>query len=62
MELGWKRTHRIWRQAVLLLPKKRPRRRIASNRPRAYTPFKANAVVAYDFVFDTIAEGQQSSA
>jgi transposase InsO family protein len=41
------------------LPKKRPRRRIASNRPRAYTPFKANAVWAYDFVFDTTAEGQQ---
>ena len=59
LELSWSRTHRIWRQAGLLLPKKRPRRRIASNRPRAYTPFKANAVWAYDFVFDTTAEGQQ---
>ena len=59
LELSWSRTHRIWRQPGLLLPKKRPRRRIASNRPRAYTPFKANAVWAYDFVFDTTAEGQQ---
>lgn len=59
LELSWSRTHRIWRQAGLLLPKKRPRRRIASNGPRAYTPFKANAVWAYDFVFNTTDEGQQ---
>ncbi len=58
-ELGWSRTHRLWRQAGLLLPAKRARRRIASNRPRAYTPIKANAVWAYDFVFDTTAQGQQ---
>jgi putative transposase len=58
-ELGWSRTHRLWRQAGLLLPAKRPRRRIASDRPRAYTPIKANAVWAYDFVFDTTAQGQQ---
>jgi putative transposase len=58
-ELGWSRTHRLWRQAGLLLPKKRPRRRIASGRPRALTPFKANTVWAYDFVFDTTAAGQQ---
>jgi putative transposase len=58
-ELGWSRTHRLWRQAGLSLPAKRPRRRIASNRPRTYTPIKANAVWAYDFVFDTTAQGQQ---
>jgi len=58
-ELGWSRTHRLWRQAGLLLPKKRPRRRIATGRPRAFTPFMANTVWAYDFVFDTTAEGQQ---
>lgn len=57
--LSWSQTQRIWHQAGLLLPRKRPRRRIASNRPRAITPFKANAVWAYDFVFDTTAEGQQ---
>jgi putative transposase len=28
-------------------------------RPRANTPFKANMVWAYDFVFDMTAQGQQ---
>lgn len=58
-ELGWSRAHRLWRQLGLLLPKKRPRRRFANARPRAFTPFKANTVWAYDFVFDTTAKGQQ---
>jgi putative transposase len=58
-ELSWSRTHRLWRQAGLLLPRKRPRRRIATGRPRMHSPFKANVVWAYDFVFDTTAEGQQ---
>ena len=58
-ELSWSRTHRIWRQAGLLLPKRRPHKRIAAGRPRAHTPFKANMVWAYDFVFDTTAQGQQ---
>ncbi len=58
-ELGWSRTHRIWRQAGLLLPGRRPRKRIATGRPRAHAPFKANMVWAYDFVFDTTAQGQQ---
>jgi putative transposase len=57
--LSCSRTHRLWRKAGLLLPKKQPRRRIASGRPRPFTPFKANTVWAYDFVFDTTAEGQQ---
>ena len=57
--LSWSRTYRLWRQAGLLLPKKRPRRRIAKGRPRAHAPFKANMVWAYDFVFDTTAAGQQ---
>jgi putative transposase len=58
-DLSWSRTHRIWRQAGLLLPKKRTRKRIASGRPRAHTPFKVNMVWAYDFVFDTTADGRQ---
>jgi len=58
-ELSWSRTHRLWRQAGLLLPKRRPRKRIATGRPRAHAPFKANMVRAYDFVFDTTAQGQQ---
>jgi putative transposase len=59
LELGCSRTHRLWRQAGLLLPRKRPRRRVASSRPGAFNPVKANTVWAYDFVFDTTAEGQQ---
>jgi putative transposase len=49
-ELSWSRTHRLWRQAGLLVPRKRSRKRIASKRPRVHTPFKANMVWAYDFV------------
>jgi putative transposase len=59
LEMSCSRAHRIWRQAALLLPRRRPRRRIASGRPRPFTPFKANSVWAYDFVFDTTAEGEQ---
>jgi putative transposase len=58
-ELSWSRAHRLWRQAGLLVPRKRPRKRIASVRPRIHAPFKANMVWAYDFVFDTTASGQQ---
>jgi putative transposase len=59
LELSCSRTHRIWRQAGLLLAKKRPRKRIATGRPRAHSPSKANIVWAYDFVFDTTADGRQ---
>ncbi len=57
--LSWSRTHRILRQAGLLLPKKRSRKRIASGCPRARTPFKVNMVWAYYFVFDTTSNGRQ---
>ena len=58
-ELGWSRTHRLWRQAGLLVPKKRPRKRVAVSRPRPLIPLRANMVWAYDFVFDTTASGHQ---
>ena len=57
--LGWHRTHRLWRQAGLQLPRRRPRRRIASGRPRPLPATMANFVWAYDFVFDACANGQQ---
>ena len=41
------------------MPRKRPRKRIASARPRIHTPFKANMVWAYDNAPDTTASGQQ---
>jgi putative transposase len=53
------RTHRLWRQAALQVPRKRPRRRVAGGRPRPLPAHAANQVWAYDFVFDACANGQQ---
>jgi putative transposase len=52
------RMYRLWRQEALQVPKKRPRRRIASSRPRPLPPTAVNHVWAYDFVFDTCADGR----
>ena len=52
------RAHRLWRQAALQVPRRRPRRRVATSRPRPLPPTGANQVWAYDFVFDTCANGQ----
>jgi putative transposase len=53
------RVHRIWRVAGLQVPRKRPRRRVATGRPRPLPASRANHVWAYDFVFDACANGQQ---
>jgi putative transposase len=53
------RTYRLWRQASLQVPRKRPRRRVATSRPRPLPARCANHVWAYDFVFDACANGQQ---
>ena len=58
-QLGWHRAHRLWRQAGLQLPRRRPRRRIASGRPRPLPAAGAKFIWAYDFVFDSCANGQQ---
>jgi putative transposase len=58
-ELGVHRMHRLWRHAGLQLPRRRPRRRIATGRPRPLPPSNANFVWAYDFVFDATAQGRQ---
>src|SRR4030095_13178397 len=52
------RAHRLWRQAGLQVPRRRPRRRVAISRPRPLPPMTINHVWAYDFVFDTCANGQ----
>ncbi|HYT66499.1 MAG TPA: IS3 family transposase [Vicinamibacterales bacterium] len=52
------RMYRLWRQEALQVPKKRPRRRVASSRPRPLPPTAVNHVWAYDFVFDTCADGR----
>ena len=53
------RAYRLWRKAGLQVPRKRPRRRIAASRPRPVAPTGPNHVWAYDFVFDSCANGQQ---
>jgi len=53
------RTHRLWRLHGLQVPRKRPRRRVASSRPRPLPATGANQMWAYDFVFDACANGQQ---
>ena len=56
--LGTDRMYRLWRQEGLQVLKKRPRRRVATSRPRPLPPTAINHVWAYDFVFDTCANGQ----
>jgi putative transposase len=56
--LGTDRMYRLWRQERLQVPKKRPRRRVAASRPRPVPPTAINHVWAYDFVFDTCADGR----
>jgi putative transposase len=52
------RAHRLWRQAALQVSRRRPRRRAAASRPRPLPSTMRNHVWAYDFVFDTCANGQ----
>jgi transposase InsO family protein len=40
------------------VPKRRPRRRVAAGRPRPVPPTAINHVWAYDFIFDTCADGR----
>lgn len=53
------RAHRLWRRAGLQLPRRRPRKRLATGRPRLPAPSGANQVWAIDFVFDACADGRQ---
>jgi putative transposase len=53
------RTYRIWKKARLQVPRRRPRRRVATGRPRPLPAAGPNQVWAYDFMFDGCANGQQ---
>ena len=53
------RAYRLWRAVGLLVPRRRPRKRVAVARPRPLAPVAANQVWSYDFVFDWCANGQQ---
>jgi putative transposase len=57
--MSMSRAQRLWALAGLQVPRKRPRRRVATSRPRPLTPSRANQVWSYDFVFDACANGQQ---
>jgi len=57
--MSWDRTHRLWKLAGLQVPRKRPRKRASSQRPRPLPATGPNQVWAYDFVFDACANGQQ---
>lgn len=58
-EMSADRCHRLWCKAGLQIPRRRPRRRVASGRTRPLPPFDRNHVWAYDFVYDACANGQQ---
>ena len=53
------RCYRLWCKAGLQVPRERPRKRIATGRPRPLAPTMRNHVWAYDFVFDACANGQK---
>jgi putative transposase len=53
------RAWRLWQKAGLQVPRKRPRKRLATNRPRPCPPTGPGQVWGYDFVFDACANGQQ---
>lgn len=57
--MSFGRCHRLWRQAKLQVPKKRPRKCIATGGPCPNAPDGANQVWSHDFVFDWCANGQQ---
>jgi putative transposase len=56
--MGADRAYRLWRQAGLQVPRRRPRRRVATSRPRPLPATGMNHVWAYDFIFDSCANGQ----
>ena len=58
-KMSAQRAYRLWREAGLQLPRRRPRKRVASGRPRPLAPQRAHQVWAYDFVYDRCANGQQ---
>jgi putative transposase len=58
-EMGHGRTWRLWQKGCFQVPKKRPRKRPASGRPRPQEPTGPRQVWAYDFVHDACANGQK---
>ena len=44
--ISWQRAHRLWKASGLPIPRRRPRRRVASARPRPLPSFAPNSVWA----------------
>lgn len=59
IKLGKERCAKLWAESELQVPKKRKRRRVASQALRPCPASKRNAVWSYDFVYDACANGQQ---
>lgn len=53
------RAHRLWRLHGLQVPRKSPRRKVATGRPLPLPATGAGYLWAYDFVHDACANGQQ---
>lgn len=53
------RCYRLWRAAGLQVPRKRPKRRVATSRPRPRPAARACQVWAIDFVQDRCADGNK---
>jgi putative transposase len=59
IRVGRDRAARIWAQAGLQVPAKRPRKRVRGIARQALAPMSPNDVWAYDFVFDGCGNGQK---
>jgi putative transposase len=57
-KMSAERALRLWQVGKLQVPRKRARRRIASERPRPKSPSARNHVWAIDFVFDWTADSR----
>lgn len=59
-EVNHKRVYRVWQEAKLSLPQRRPRkRRAGTSAITSAQALRLNQVWTYDFVFDRCAHGQQ---
>lgn len=59
MMINPKRAYRLWKQNGLCLPRRRPRKRVRRGERPLPAATGPNTVWAYDFVFDTCANGQK---
>lgn len=58
-DMSVSRAWRLWNTHGLQLPRRGPRKRAATGRPRPLAPTRTNRVWSYDFVFDACANAQQ---